>query len=203
MLVGSGAKGFASLWLRKSCITIGLIVSVSGAACARDFTFGGIRWGQSPERFKTQMIAKGYTFSGWSESHHYLNCDGTIDNKDATFAAYVTPAGTVEKFLCIIKNDSNDAMDVFNELHGKLITKYGMPTHDYHFFSPPYEAGDGYEETAFAVGKAHFASFWDDTDEEGGLTLEITKEMRVDIVYESAAWVKSVDARRDASSTDL
>jgi hypothetical protein len=83
-----------------------------------------------------------------------------------------------------------------------LSKKYGPAQKSFQFFSAPYYDGDGYEETAFRVGKATFASYWHSpTNQNAGIALDITKSMVVSVQYESDTWSQELDKLNAAGAS--
>lgn len=63
--------------------------------------------------------------------------------------AKVTVLTTVYSSWRAIHSDYNEFKRVYEQ-------KYGHPDVDYHFFSSPYELGDGYETTAVKLNKCYY-----------------------------------------------
>ena len=108
---------------------------------------------------------------------------GQIGSTDIELLVLFTPkTKKAWKFVVYLPKQSTwyALKSQYKEYLEMLIGKYGQPKNEYHFFSSPYEDGDGYEMTAVTVEKCTYAAYWEDT-----YSIEISKYSQVKIAYEN------------------
>ena len=130
--------------------------------------------------------AKGFVVdqSNGASSDTYVSMRGKMGSTTIELNLVATPTThTVWKYVVYLpKNDSwYSIKNEFYEYRKTLVSKYGLPSKDYSFFSSPYYEGDGYEMSALTLGKCSYYSFWDE------LSISISKFKQVCISYESKA----------------
>jgi len=152
-------------------------------------SFKGISFDTDAKSFKEQLVAAGYTITSEDKlpsSRVYsfegnfagnINCEVLVFTSldESCIGKVVVYLPKQEYNWSYLKRDFNKMKDAYEQ-------KYGAPIKDYHFFSSPYEEGDGYEMTAVKVEKCHYATFWE--TEETGIYIEISKYCQVKITYE-------------------
>jgi hypothetical protein len=181
-----------------------LAVPTAGASsddkpeASKSFQFAGIPWGSDTGTVKEKMMAAGFTFKKQDEDGD-LVFEGSVLGYDAR--AYCLMAqGRAVKVMITIYTPDNKARETYNEMKGLLAKKYGEGQY-FKSFDPPYDEGDGYEDQAIGLGKAHFDSFWGEHKGEAGtypegLFLTITEELTVRVSYESSDWGAEADRRK-------
>jgi hypothetical protein len=113
---------------------------------------------------------------------------GMVENRSAELWLACTPK---TRFVWIAqvafrgKPGWNELKTQFGDMRYALIQKYGVPTHDFHFFSSPYSEGDGNETFAVSSDKVHFASSW--IFDDHSIRLEISTYQLVTMSYKNTA----------------
>jgi len=164
----------------KKSITLLLALAITISAFSQEFL--GVKVDGTRDEIQKKFIAKGFSTKTTSDKD-YLSMRGYIGTTDIELLVLFTPkTKKAWKFVIYLpKQTTWYALKAqYNEYLEMLTTKYGEPKHDYHFFSSPYEDGDGYEMTAVAVEKCTYSAFWEDT-----YSIEISKFSQVKIAYEN------------------
>ena len=134
------------------------------------------------EKFK----AKGFIVKSDINKGTVVSMKGSVGNLNFDLNIVSTPKSkVVRKFAVYLpeQNSWNILLDDYTRLKTTLTDKYGNPEQSFDFFSSPYKLGDGYEMTAVAAEKAHYASYW--TLKGYTLSIEISKWKQVRIAYEN------------------
>jgi hypothetical protein len=142
------------------------------------------------EKFK----AKGFIVDGDISKGNVVPMKGSIGNRDFELNIVSTPkTKVVWKFSVYLPKQStwNSLLDDYTRFKMTLTDKYGNPGDSFDFFSSPYKLGDGYEMTAVAAEKAHYASYW--TLKGYTLSIDISKWKQVKIAYENTNNAKLVE----------
>ena len=85
------------------------------------------------------------------------------------------------------------------------LRKYGQPQ-QHELFHYPFKEGDGDEDLAMSSGKLDIFSIWEIGTAGGdpyGLTVDIERNMDVEIDYESQLWHAESARRKQSSTSDL
>jgi hypothetical protein len=181
---------------------VGAPVVVAVQAQGSAPTFGGVEWGSSEAQVRAALTGKGYTLEK-IDNDGDLDFKGDVGGRPAVLFAFMTPTRSLVKIQINIVTPDHEARSTFDDMKQTLTAKYGRPRDDFHFFSSPYVEGDGFEETAFRVGKGHFFVAWADTNDTGALDMEITERLTVAISYESPAWHEEAARRKSQSTKDF
>ena len=134
------------------------------------------------EKFK----AKGFIVDGDINKGNVVPMKGSVGNRNFELNIVSTPkTKVVWKFSVYLPKQStwNSLLDDYTRFKMTLTDKYGNPEQSFDFFSSPYKLGDGYEMTAVAAEKAHYASYW--TLKGYALSIDISKWKQVKIAYEN------------------
>lgn len=129
--------------------------------------------------------AKGFIVDGDIEGN-VVSMKGSVGNRNFELNIVSTPkTKVVWKFAVYLPKQStwNSLLDDYTRFKMTLTDKYGNPEKSFDFFSSPYKLGDGYEMTAVAEEKAHYASYWNWKDYV--LSIDISKWKQVKIAYEN------------------
>ena len=129
--------------------------------------------------------AKGFIVDGDIEGT-VVSMKGSVGNRNFELNIVSTPkTKVVWKFAVYLPKQStwNSLLDDYTRFKMTLTDKYGNPEQSFDFFSSPYKLGDGYEMTAVAAEKAHYASYW--TLKGYALSIDISKWKQVKIAYEN------------------
>jgi hypothetical protein len=158
------------------------IVAVLMIAFSYAQDFMGVKVDGKIDDVIRNMSAKGFTVVKKSPDNTYLKMKGKVGGENIEFAAVFTSVSKVcWKFVIYFDKDNSwySLKAQYNKMLTMLTEKYGKPTDEFAFFTKPYYDGDGYELTALAVEKAHYAAYWKN------LSLEISKFKQVSIGYEN------------------
>ena len=129
--------------------------------------------------------AKGFIVDGDIEGN-VVSMKGSVGNRNFELNIVSTPkTKVVWNFAVYLPKQStwNSLLDDYTRFKMTLTDKYGNPEKSFDFFSSPYKLGDGYEMTAVAEEKAHYASYWNWKDYV--LSIDISKWKQVKIAYEN------------------
>lgn len=163
-----------------------------------DPKFKGITVAGDASVFVDKLKDVGFTYVAEGDGLYLL--DGSFAGFDDCQAiVYYTPTDkTVAKVtvLTTVYSSWRTMYSDYNELKRVYEQKYGHPDSDYHFFSPPYELGDGYETTAVKLNKCHYLTVW----HVGGYTLglKITQDMKISIGYENDDGMQALIAAKES-----
>lgn len=165
--------------------------------------FAGVPWLSSAVTVKAILQSKGFTFIK-VDSDGDLDFSGAINGKNVRVYAFLTPARTLVKMQVVFVTSNDEALNYYVEMKATLSTKYGAPAKHYEFWMDPYTEADSESEheTALAVGKGVFSSFWEFSD-GGGLYEEITKGLAVSLNYESPGWHIELQRRKNSGNSVL
>ena len=173
-----------------------LFLPAIGAFAVPTPEFAGIPWGSSDATVKHVMAERGFTFSKKDDDGD-LDFKGDINGRSVVIYEMMTPSRHLVKAQVIFETPDDEAISFYGDFKQTLVGKYGDPSHSFAFYSYPYTDDDpeSQHETAIAVGKGDFASFWD-FDNQGGIWIQITKKLAVQANYESAGWHAEVTRRK-------
>jgi hypothetical protein len=170
-----------------------LVVAIALIASVVSFgqEFMGIKIEGKKDLLITQLKSKGFNLQPKKVSTQtYELMKGNVGGNNFEIMVCYTPITNLVWKLIVTTGTSETWSTLksnYNKYKEVLIKKYGNPSSDYSFFSSPYDEGDGYEMTGVYAGKCNYASFFDLPNNEGSITLEITKWKEVDISYQNNA----------------
>jgi len=164
--------------------------------------FAGLRWNMSESTVRSTLESHGYTFDSKDEDGD-LKFRGNAMNYKAVVYALFTPDRRLVKTAVILITPDEEARQAYTALKNSLIAKYGNPSNDFHFFSSPYEDGDGNEVAAFKAGKATFSIYWGPYGNTRNVPVSanITKALAVAVTYEAPAWNAEAQRRRGGANS--
>jgi len=163
------------------------------------YHFADLPWGAPPAEVEAQMAGRGFALKE-VDADGDIRFDGRLFNEDAVVYAAFGPSGLAKINLILLTPDHR-AREAYASMQQFLARKYGPPASDYAVFEDPYEDGDGYEETALAVGKATISSFWPKLA-GAALWVGITDQLTVSGSYEAPDWAAVLE-RRQALEADI
>lgn len=187
-------------------IALCLVCAVSFGQNNNHFTFKGVDMGKNKSEFVRELISKGYkyhTLNGSIEHEGYL-LDGEFAGYDCGMIGVYCSGNDVWKIVLWLdpRTDWYSLKSQYNTLKDAYITKYGEPSGDFHFFKSPYDEGDGYEALAVKSDKCRYYTIWELSN--GSISLEITNDMEVKIVYEDAQNTKKrFDEQKNKRISDI
>ena len=169
---------------------IAIVITISSFAqdSFMDVPVGGTKM-EAVNKFK----AKGFSVVKLEDT--YVRMQGKMGNTNIELAIVTSPITfSVWKYSVYLpKRDTwYELKSEFESYKSTLVSKYGEPTSDYHFFSNPYDEGDGYELSAITLGKCSFSSFWGEK-----MSLQISKYKQVNISYENPVNSKLDDEEKE------
>ena len=149
------------------------------------FKFKGIEIKGSIDSFANSLAKQGYTIKSHNDADTRI-LTGKFANRECTIALLGTPnTNTIWKVVVMFDKEYSSWYSIksdFESLKSSFISKYGTPSGDYHFFSYPYEEGDGYEMTAIRADKCTYAAFFNLS--HGSISIKISKFKSINICYE-------------------
>ena len=163
------------------------------------YHFADLPWGAAPAEVEAQMTGRGFAFEGM-DADGDARFAGRLFNEDAVVYAAFGQSGLTKINLILLTPDHR-AREAYASMQQFLARKYGPPASAYAVFEDPYEEGDGYEETALAVGKATISSFWPRV-QGAALWVEITDQLAVSVSYEAPDWAAELE-RRQSREADI
>ncbi len=164
------------------------------------YNFADLPWGLSPAEVEAQLAGRGFGLDEVAD-HGAQIFRGRLFNEDAAVVTHFDARGLAKASL-FLEPDRHRAIEVYESMQQFLIRKYGPPENVYRVFEDPYEDGDGDEELAIKVGKAHFLSMWPRTN-GAALYVKIDDDLNVVIHYESPGWAAESKRREDAEADIL
>jgi len=181
-------------------IVAGLLLCISMLSSADAFTFADMPWGASKAEVTKKLAAKGYA-NIKTDKDGDLSFEGSLVGNKAIGIALFANNSLVKVVIDLVTQDRK-AIGTYEDMKEMLTKKYGQPRSSLKHFMNPYYEGDGYEEQAIRLGKGSFSSLWGKAG-VGGMVLEITENLTVEITYESAAWPQESDKRRAKAASDF
>lgn len=137
-------------------------------------TFKGIPIDGNVNDFAAELSKKGFTQISDLEDNSIL-LNGRFADFDAVIILQAIPKSkTIWRVLVLNKKTYSfwSSIKADFEKYKELYTKkYGKPSDDFHFFSPPYYEGDGYEMQTLKLDKCNYSSSF--KLPEGTITLEM------------------------------
>lgn len=167
-----------------SAIFIIFIMTMTSAGFAQAHqsldNFWGIKWDTDIETIKTIIKTKKNCEIEYIDDENII-CAGKFGGKEATITFYFHNK-KLYKGVVMYPYEINKAIRNYNEIKSNLIEKYGTAQFDIEDFESPYYSGDGYEEQAVLLNKAHFGAKWifSDANELGIL---LTNKLKIAVMY--------------------
>jgi hypothetical protein len=170
------------------------------------YAFANVPWTATHQEVRDILTGKGYVADSTDKDGDEWFM-GRIEDTPTRIFAYFDSSGHAVKFELLVTTADDAAKSMYNVIVDQLTAKYGKPDNHFENFDPPYERGDGYELQAIQAGKATFLTCWDHgKPPQAGiedLCVDITKNLTVEIDYESAGWHNELERRRKRSANDL
>lgn len=172
-------------------------------ANANRYVFADLAWGSKLATVKARLADKGFTFVRVDEDGDVW-FRGKVSNYTAQVVCLMSPKRGLVKVIVRLLTPDADARTAFESMAEALVRKYGAPDIHRRDFDEPYYAGDGFEDSALQLGKAHFVDGWfSGEDTKGnvyGMMIEISQRLTVDFTYEGPQWSADRERRQDASA---
>ena len=188
-------------WMVLALVS-GLLLSMGAPRAVRAQTpsdtagpvhFANIPWGLSRAATRTAMEAHGFRFLKIDDDSDMVFKGALLGDSTMLFAWMAR--GHLSRISMALITDDDAAIPTYNQLKTSLTEKYGPPTGSIANFDEPFEAGDGYELTAIRTGKGHYLTIWMlKGRDHGGLSIDISKLLVVDVSYEADSW--SAESKR-------
>ena len=148
-------------------------------------TFKGIPIDGTVEAFSSQLEKLGYEKTFTSEDGNVV-LKGNFAGQESRICVLGTPSTKTVWKIGVYWGDKHTSWSSirssYDEIKETYETKYGKPANDYHFFTSPYELGDGYEMTALKVDKCFYFTAFDFP--EGHISISMGKSCEIMIGYE-------------------
>jgi len=167
--------------------------------------FNGVKVDSTLDYCVKQYVAKGFTISKKFDDKSVITLKGTLGNDAIEVFVIATPSThKVWKVSVYFPKEEtwSSLKDKFSSIKGLLTNKYGEPDKDYHFFSSPYEEGDGYEMTAVAVDKCNYFTYWKKNLVNATIITKISEYKQVSVSYQNQANSELNDAEKDKATSD-
>ena len=166
-------------------------------------TFANIPFGSTHAQVRHLTSLKGYVYDSVDSTSTSDIFKGTTDDVSSSVVAKFDNSNRLAKVIVILGTADSEVQDKYTEVHDQLINKYGTPNNDFHFYSDPYFAGDGYEQQALRLGKASFSAYWAQPNGYAQLSVEISTNLTVNVIYEGPSWHDYVQEHKANVSHDL
>lgn len=164
-------------------LTVVLISFVTINAQEDHFHFQGIPIDGSVDSVRAALEQKGFQYKDSADD--IVTMEGEFTGKKCEIALLVTPKSKTVWRIAVSTPEYFSWHDIrydFNNLKRIYIKKYGNPEKDYHFFSEPYDEGDGYEMTGLKNDKCHYATYFE--TESGSIMIQMTRFAKILILYD-------------------
>jgi hypothetical protein len=179
-----------------SLVSLFLLQCLSCSAAT--YVFADIPWDSNQAKASAILSAKGFKTLPVDKEGD-VPFSGTLLGHRALGVAFFADGKLVKVSVGILTRGEK-ARAIYRELQETLVQKYGAPTDMFEEFESPFSKGDGLEDTAIKSGKATIATGWEGPN-EGGLLLDINKEMIVRVIYEGPAWLAEMRNRKAQSKS--
>lgn len=177
------------------------VQAAEGPVSQQKISFQGLVFGETPEQVKKKLTK----FTLIPSTDQNLEFSGKLANEDVWLYAYFTPKSKrLYRVIAQFKKPSSYTLlkSSYDRYVEVLSEKYGQPSWSIHKFYPPYEEGDGYEDTAVRAGKVAMGTQWQLAD--GYVRCMIAERSLVLIGYVSAKYETEFERERsDAAKDDL
>ena len=167
----------------------GIMSLISFGQETEHLKFMGIPIDGTLTEFTQKLIQKGF-----KKSDHEQLLTGKFAQEDAFVYLYYTPQSKKIFGCTVIFNEHtswNSLKYDYLKFKESLIQKYGNPIKDIHYFSNPYDEGDGYEMTAIQLDKCNYACIWNN------ISIIILTSKNIAIYYEDPINKKLDDIEKD------
>jgi hypothetical protein len=183
-----------------------LLLAFAGATRAQDSTlkeageiryrFLDIPWASQASKTRAELTSHGFTVSA-TDRDGDIPFSGRILDHEVIGWAMMSPTDGLAKIQIVFQTRNGVGYrDIYREVVSTMTQKYGAGE-DHAWFESPYTSGDGYEDTAIRVDKGHVYTTWAGLGGTAtGLIVDISKELSIDVQYESSLWHKEVERRR-------
>lgn len=176
----------------KKLLFVVLLSGLLSVLFAEDIKFAGMDWGTSEDKFKKAMVSKGYTYDQATTTSVFraVGYKGKMAGQPSDIIALFYKDRLL-KVGIMLDTDRNEMFYLFDKVYELLEKKYGYAETQSGYASPYYK-GDGYEASAFSLGKAYQFCIWN--QEKALLSLKISKRVCVEISYETSEFGAVVDS---------
>lgn len=161
------------------------------------YRFLDIPWASQASKTRAELTSHGFTVSATDQDGD-MPFSGRILDHEVVGWALMSPTDGLTKIQIVFQTRNGVGYrDIYREVVNTLTQKYGNGE-DHAWFESPYEKGDGYEDTAIRVDKGHVFTTWAGLggDVATGLIVDISKDLNIDVQYESSLWHKELERRR-------
>ncbi len=185
----------------KKILLFLLILPLVGLAQTKTIDgFWGIKFGSTKAATDAAMKAKGCKSSTLAVTDDMLAYDDvTFAQRKAFFVILKFYKNQFYEATVTYKPDPDMVINQFEKMATELKSSYGETT-VFHNFTKPYELGDGYELSAIKQGKADYAAYWSTANSDGNknfISLDISKDLYVDLTYQDGTIIKKAIAEKD------
>lgn len=188
--------------------TLGLAVlflsfTVNAGGALASPAFASVAWGTPQPKVISALSKSGFHFVK-IDSEGDLDLSGSINGQKVAIFEFLTPAKRLVKTQVSFLTSDDEALDFYSQMKQTLTEKYGEPAKQFGFWMDPYTDSDSESdhETALAVGKGVFSSFWDFAD-HGSVYMGISKNLSIDVNYESPEWAAELNRRKNSGNSVL
>lgn len=178
-----------TLIMRKFLLAIIAILVYGQILAQEDHThlkFMGIPIDGPISTFVKQLEQKDFTTKTDNDKAVFM--EGVFANKDCEiFVVPTQETKIVWKVAVIYKQEYTNWSSIqtdFDDIKELYTRKYGQPAYDYHFFSSPYELGDGYEMSALKLDKCKYFTAY--KLKSGYISIQMISSCQIMISYEDA-----------------
>lgn len=167
--------------------------------------FNGVKVDSTLDYVVKQYVAKGFTISKKFDDKSVITLKGALGTDAIEVFVIATPSThKVWKVSVYFPKEEtwSSLKNKFSSIKGLLTNKYGEPDKDYHFFSSPYEEGDGYEMTAVAVDKCGYFTYWRKNLVNATIMTKISEYKQVNVTYQNQANSELNDTEKNKATSD-
>lgn len=164
----------------------------------------GIKFGLTVEQVKQQMSQKSDFQIELDETNleNLIYTNGKFAGRDVNFISFDFVDNQLYKVTIVLKVDfKSQIIDIYESVRDDLNQKYFITDRIIEEYKYPYEAGDGFVESAIELGKAKFATAWLfkntlDSNFSNSILLSISTSFDVFLIY-SEGRLKEIVTNRE------
>ncbi len=188
-------------------VTLLLLTTFISCEEIESYTFASLSWGSAKEEVKKCLNEKGYTLdqelSDIIQIDNSICFDGKVVGEEAHILVIFNSNNKLVKCFVVLYPGNNEEIETYESVRDILTSKYGNPKNKFKSFEYPYEEGDGYEEQAIELGKAHYITIWSTAKDNSMLGIEISKDLNIQISYEGSGWETESEKIKTKQAEDL
>lgn len=161
--------------------------------------FLNISFGENQQKVSEKMNEKSGILDAENSDQNSLIFDNIkFAGHQTTFIAIHFLQDKFCRAMVFIKaNLESRTIDLYKQIKKEINEKYYQTKNDFENYEYPYERYDGHTETAIALGKANFSTYWnfknDESKEDDYISVKIDENFNIIITYESGQLMKEFE----------